>query len=127
MRRKLLIPMIGVAVSLAACGGTDKADKSQQSKPTTSSETAPPRGEASTPGSGGFIETSKAEVDRAAAEAPEEFKGEERQIYGEAKVVCAQVPRRVVQRNVALFAETLARGRETGRRAALAGCRAGSD
>jgi hypothetical protein len=126
MRRNILITLIGVVLSVAACGGDeDRADTRPRQPPTTTDAPTPGTDEASTPGSGGFIETPQAKVDKAARDAPDTFEGEERQIYGQAKTACAGFPQKVARRNLTLFADVLARGDKTRRRAALEGCRAG--
>jgi hypothetical protein len=96
VRRNILVTLVGVVLSVAACGGDeDRADTTRPRQPPTTTD-APTfgTGEASTPGSGGFIETPQAKVDEAARDAPDTFEGEERQIYGQAKAACAGFPKR---------------------------------
>jgi hypothetical protein len=127
VRRNILVALVGVVLSVAACGGDDdRADTTRPRQPPTTTD-APTSGtnEASTPGSGGFIETPQAKVDEAARDAPDTFEGEERQIYGQAKAACAGFPKKVARRNLTLFADALAQGDKARRRAALEGCRAG--
>jgi hypothetical protein len=132
VRRNILVALVGVVLSVAACGGDeDRADTTRtRQSPTTTDAPTFGTNEASTPGSGGFIETPQAEVDKAARDAPDTFKGEERQIYAQAKAVCEAFSKTVMRKgkpNLAVFRETLAQGHKGGsRRAALQGCRAGS-
>jgi hypothetical protein len=129
VRRNILVTLVGVVLSVAACGGDeDRADTATRQPPTTTdAPTFNP--ETTVPGSGGFIETPQAKVDEAAADAPDSFEGEERQTYGLAKTVCARLPKRVARPNLTLFADALAqrdKGRRRAmRRAAMEGCRAG--
>ena len=127
MRRNILVTLVGVVLSVAACGGDeDRADTTRTGQSPTSTD-APTFGtnEASTPGSGGFIETPQAEVDKAAGDAPDTFEGEERRTYGVAKITCAQTPKWVARLNLTGLADILGRDDKALRRAALEGCRAG--
>ena len=121
--------LLGVVLSVAACGGDeDRADTTRsQQPPTTTDAPTFQTNEASTPGSGGFIETPQVKVDEAAArDAPDTSRARERQIYGQAKAACAGFPKKVARRNLTLFAvRTLGRGDKTRRRVAMEGCRAG--
>jgi hypothetical protein len=136
VRRNILVTLVGVVLSVAACGGDDdRADTTRPRQPSTTTD-APTfgTGETTTPGSGGFIETPQAKVDEAARDAPDSFEGEERRTYGLAKAVCAQLAKRKSARpSLTLFANALAqrdtqrgKGRRAAiRRAAMEGCRAG--
>ena len=125
MRRNILVTLVGVVLSVAACGGDeDRADTATRQPPTTTdAPTFNP--ETTVRGSGGFIETPQAKVDEAAKDAPDSFKGEERQTYGLAEAVCARLPKRVARPNLMLFADALTKGDKARRRAALEGCHAG--
>jgi hypothetical protein len=129
VRRNILVTLVGVVLSVAACGGDeDRADTATRQPPTTTdAPTFNP--ETTVPGSGGFIETPQAKVDEAAKDAPDSFKGEERQIYAQAKAVCGAFSKTVMRKgkpSLTVFRKTLAQGYKGGdRRAALEGCRAG--
>jgi hypothetical protein len=80
--------------------------------------------EASTPGSGGFIETPQSLSTKAV---PGRFEGAERRVYAQAEHVCGQLPKRVVRSMTALNLPDLHSRLfpKAWRQAALEGCRAG--
>ena len=122
----LVVCLILVAVLAVGCGGENLTVE-----PATDADTAePPREErnyipeASTPGSGGFIETPQT---LSTEGVPGRFEGAERRVYAQAEHVCGQLPKRVVRSMNAIdFADLHSKVfPKAWRHAAREGCRAG--